>query len=540
MADHRGDNALSRRRLLRTFGVAAASAAALPLISACAGQQASPTAAPKAAATTAPAAATTAPAAATKPAATTAPAAASPAATTAAAASPAATKPAAAASPAATTAAAATPAAKPAALGPATIAIATSWTGTGEAKIWEQLIESYRKKYPNVEVKLDLSSAEGAYDQKLFAQLAAGTLPDVVLTSDNHVVPFKQNKITQDMIPWARKTNFPYTDFDKTFLDLGIVEGELHMLPRGGDVVILFINKRMVQEAGVEIPWKLDVNGADANKWTWDEFIKVCQKLSVDASGKRGDDPAFDKKNIAVYGAAVPSSWWAVYVPAVLAHGGQFVSPDLSKSMLDSKEAVAAFDALTKPVLDGIWAPTSFLTTLGGNGPAWTSGKAAITMTVRAGIPGLRPNIKDDWDVAHYPKGPAKRVTGMGTFGFALSASTKYGDQAWAFLDHMYGEEGMKIIASNYGSVPAQRRFYKASFWRDLPPPPANNDVFTDAFSYGTLPPRLPFYTTGPFSKAIEDGLQGIELGKMTPEQAVKGMHDELSKWLSANPQKKP
>src|SRR5262249_49201116 len=376
---------------------------------------------------------------------------------------------------------------------------------------------------------LDLSSAEGEYDQKLFAQLAAGTLPDVVLTSDNHVVPFKQNKVTRDMIPFARATNFPYQDFDKSFLDLGMVEGELHMLPRGGDVVILFVNKKMVKDAGVDVPWELDPT---SKKWTKEDFAQVVQRLTVDSKGKRGNEAGFDKNNVAVYGASVSNDWWAVYVPAVLAEGGQFVAPDLSKSLLNSPEAVKAFDWLTKSVKDGYWAPASFRSTVA---DPFAAGKAAITMTVRAAIPGFRDKITDDWDVAHFPMGSAKRVTGMGTFGFALSGPSKHPDQAWTYLDWMYGEEGMTILAQSYGSVPAQKRFYKSGFWRNLPPPPSNNDVFVDAFDYGTLPPRLPFYTTGPFAKAVTDGLQGIELGKMTPADVVKSVDAELNKWLSQN-----
>jgi multiple sugar transport system substrate-binding protein len=430
---------------------------------------------------------------------------------------------------------AAAPAAAPSGA-PVPISIATSWTGTGEKKVWDQLIAQFNKKYPNIKITLDLSSAEGEYDQKLFAQLAAGTLPDVVLTSDNHVVPFKQNKVTRDMIPFAQKTNFPYQDFDKSFLDLGMVEGELHMLPRGGDVVVLFINKKMVKDAGVEIPWKLDATG---NTWTKEDFAKVTQRLTVDTKGKRGDEAGFDKANVSVYGAAVGNTWWAVYVPAVLSEGGQFVAPDLSKSLLNSPESVKAFDWLTKGVRDGFWAPTSFLNTVGGTGGAWAGGKAAIMMTVRAAIPGFRDKITDDWDVAHFPKGSAKRVTGMGTFGFALSGSSKVPDQAWQYLDWMYGEEGMQILAQSYGSVPAQKRFYKSAFWRELPAPPANNDIFTDAFAYGTLPPRLPFYTTGPFSKAITDGMVEMELGKKSAAEVVKEVDAELTKWLTTNPPKK-
>ena len=113
----------------------------------------------------------------------------------------------------------------------------------------------------------------------------------------------------------------------------------------------------------------------------------------------------------------------------------------------------------------------------------------------------VRAALKDDFDVIHFPKGKAKRVTGMGTFGFALTTSSKNPDQAWSFLEWMYSEEGMKIIASNYASVPAMKRFYNADFWRKLPGPPYNNAVFVDAFSYAVTPPR-PSRSTRPARSA--------------------------------------
>jgi multiple sugar transport system substrate-binding protein len=327
-------------------------------------------------------------------------------------------------------------------------------------------------------------------------------------------------------------------DFNKTFLNLGMVDGTLQMLPSSGDVVILFINKKLVQQAGVEIPWTLDYKN---NKlWTTDDFYKVCQRLTVDVKGKRGNEPGFDKSNVSVYGAAMPIDWWAVYVPALLSFGGQLVSDDLTKSTLNSKAGVDAFTWLTKPVLDGYWAPYSFLTPFGPTTNAQATGafnasKVAITATVRGGIPGIRPNIKDDWDVAHFYAGPVKRVTGMGTQGFAMSGSTKNPNVAWDFLEFMYNQQGMQIITSSYGSTPVEQRFYNSSFWKNLPPPPSNNDVFTQAFDYGTLPPRLPFYTTGPFTKALLDGLTAIELGQSTPSQVVQSVSSQLQQWLDQN-----
>ena len=91
-------------------------------------------------------------------------------------------------------------------------------------------------------------------DQKLLTYLTAGTLPDIVQTNDNFAKPYKDNGITQNMIPFAEKTGFPWQDFDPTFLNLGIVDGELHMLPKQGDIILPYVNLRMAQEAGVTPP----------------------------------------------------------------------------------------------------------------------------------------------------------------------------------------------------------------------------------------------------------------------------------------------
>jgi ABC-type glycerol-3-phosphate transport system substrate-binding protein len=103
---------------------------------------------------------------------------------------------------------------------------------------------------------------------------------------------------------------------------------------------------------------------------------------------------------------------------------------------------------------------------------------------------------------------------------------------AWKFLEFMYGDEGMKIITSSYAAVPAMKRYYNSPFWRDLPGPPYNNAAFVDSFAYGTTPPRLPFYSTGPFRQAVTDGITAISLGKATAEEVVKNVDKVLNDFL--------
>src|SRR5262249_14301873 len=178
--------------------------------------------------------------------------------------------------------------------------------------------------------------------------------------NDNFAAPFKKAGISRDMIPFAQATNFPWQDFDPTFLSLGMVDGELHMLPKQGDIIIPYANLRMVREAGVTLPFDLDVT-KEPDAWTWDELLTACQRLSVDVNGNRGDEAGFDPENVATYGAAVAVDQWYTYVPMVLAEGGKFVSDDLTRSELNSPAGVAAFRKLTDPIKAGWWAPMTLL-----------------------------------------------------------------------------------------------------------------------------------------------------------------------------------
>jgi multiple sugar transport system substrate-binding protein len=415
--------------------------------------------------------------------------------------------------------------------GPQEVTFLTSQTNDADVKIYQQLADKFHQENPNINVKI--SSTDGTnYDQKLLTYIQAGTLPDIVQTSDNFAKPFKDAGITQDMIPYAQKTNFPYMDFDPTFLNLGIVDAQLHMLPKQGDIIVPYINLRMAKEAGVSPPTDFDP-AKNPDGWTWDDFMTMCKRLTVDANGKHGDEAGFDKDNVAVYGASMSIDAWYTYVPAVLADGGTFVADDLSHSTLNSPQGVAAFKRLTDPVIQGYWAPLTLIQSLSNQaGNVFAAGRAAIAPLQRLWCTTLRANLTDDFDVFHYPKGPVKRITGMGTFGFALTAKSKQPDAAWQFLSWMYGEEGMAIITASYAAVPAMKRFYDSSFWRDLPPPPHSNAVFVDSFAYGTTPPRLPFYSTGEFRQSVTDGMTAITLGKSTPEDVVANVDQILNNYL--------
>ncbi len=168
---------------------------------------------------------------------------------------------------------------------------------------------------------------------------------------------------------------------------------------------------------------------------------------------------------------------------------------------------------------------------MGGPYVPFANGTAAMTFTIRGLTPSFREQLTDDWDVALVPSGSATRNSGMGTMGYGMSAKSKDPDATWELLQYTF-TEGMKVFMETYLLVPPIQTFYDDPTWKNLPGPPYTNDVFVQALDFAMLPPPLPFYSTGPFKKAMEDGLEAVLLDQMTSEQAVQRMAQEATRSL--------
>src|SRR6266536_1191503 len=89
--------------------------------------------------------------------------------------------------------AAAKPATAPVISGNYEVTFLTTQTSPADVKIYEQLASRFHELNSNLTVKITAESGTNI-DQKLLTYLTAGTLPDIVHTSDNFAKPYKDNK----------------------------------------------------------------------------------------------------------------------------------------------------------------------------------------------------------------------------------------------------------------------------------------------------------------------------------------------------------
>jgi multiple sugar transport system substrate-binding protein len=381
-----------------------------------------------------------------------------------------------------------------------------------EIDLVTKVADAFVAANPNYKVTV-LNYDPVTYDQKLLADISGGTLPDLFVSADVFTKPFFDSGLTADLRPLAEAAGFDLSTFDEKFLALAEYDGKVGFLPRAADVVVTFYNKRMFDEAGVAYP---------TDTWTYADMLAAAEKLTIKAADGTTTQ----------YGVSAAYDWWAYWVPMVVAQGGQILNEDNTEAIFNSPEGISGWNVIFDGLKNGWFVPPSVQDTMGGPWNPFANAKAAMTFTVRALTPTFRGALTDDWDVALVPLGSARRCTGMGTMGYAISSETKDPAATWQLLQFAYSE-GMKIFLESYLVVPAIKTFYDDPAWRDLPGPPYTNDVFVSATNDAMLPPPLPFYSTGAFNKAMKDGIDAVLLGQMSPEDAVNKMAQEATRSLT-------
>ena len=374
------------------------------------------------------------------------------------------------------------------------------------------MVEAFNKLHPDIEVVIEYVAADLAASYA--AQAAAGTLPDVLFTADLFVVPFVQGGIVLDMQPLADgDDSFDLDDVYPNMLDLSRVGGEgLYMIPSAFDVVTMYINKTMFEEAGAPIPQ------ADG---TWDQLIDSCKIVQENSDN---------------WCLQMNWDWWAQYVPWIIGYGGSLMDDDGSTSMLSSEATLAGLTAYTDLwTVHGIAMPIDF----DAGGVCFVVGKCAVTFHIPGAYVGTLRALDPqpfDWDVEVIPTLPEGKVTGMGTYGFAISSNAQDPDLAWDLVKGLLSAETQLAIAENYAGVPLLRSLREDPAIQALAGPPDNLIAFIENGENGITPTYYPgecgSLYAGQINQEITDAMEAAILGVMSAEDAFTFANDNIQDCL--------
>jgi len=334
----------------------------------------------------------------------------------------------------------------------------------------EFLRDATTAKHPEVTAKFEFISGDLA--ELVYAQAAAGTLADVFFSADLFAVPFAKNGVSLNLKPLAEgDPDVDLTDVFPSMLGLGTVDNEIHFLPSGLDVVTMYYNKTLFEQASAELP---------TDTWTWDDLITNTKKITELEQDENGNPKYWGLSN-------ATWNWWATVYPWVVGYGGKIL--DGQTSTWSDPKTVEGLQAYAD-----LWAKHNIAQPLGLDvgGDAFQLGRAAVFTHIQALRTPIRDNVGDkfDWDVQLMPLMPdGKHRTGMGTWGMSAYSKGKHTELAYEYVKNIITPDVQIKMTKAEIIVPLLRSIAEKGDWmQGLTTPPENFMAFVNGADDAILP----------------------------------------------------
>lgn len=325
----------------------------------------------------------------------------------------------------------------------------TTWGSTNELASQKKAVEEFEKNNPNIKVNLQHIPTD--YDTKLATMVAGNTAPDIALMYKATALSWADEGKIENISSFLEKD----TEIsEETYIDGSFI----HTKP---DTIIgitpcqeifgLYYNIDAFKEAGLDLP---PTKAEDA--WTWDEFIEVCKKLTIDQNGKNATEDGFDPDNIKQFGMNMPTNLWQTMLNL---NGTSMVNEDGTKSNLTDPAVIETVQRLADLSIKYHVAPSpSQSKTLPAPAVALQSKKIAMDWDGQWVQLDLA-NAKVNYDVGVLPKMKTNTNTLYGEV-MCIFENTEHPEEAWKFMKWMTSGEGTKDLITSGLWLPTVKKWY--------------------------------------------------------------------------------
>lgn len=387
---------------------------------------------------------------------------------------------------------------------PVTITWAT-WGGAAQAELYEKAIEQFHAAQDLVRVENINSASVADHVQKVQTMLGGGTPPDVVMLGGETVPAFAAFGATQPIDSFVdADPDFDEHDYFGVTLDAMRYDGKLWGLPKDFNITILYYNKAMFDEAGLEYP---------SRDWDQETFLEAAKALTKREDGR-----------VVQYGFAdSPLNMWFW----IWQNGGEVFDNDLDPKVMllnepTALEAVKWYFDLA--LVHGVMPTLPEVMQSGGQQELFASGRVAMLADLRGATQVLNQITDFEWGMSELPMGKAGRATVFNWAGYSIGAGSAHPEEAWQFLKWVAGPEGVPIFVEGGNALPALL---------DLMEDPSLQieQPFIDS-----LPYARPFFASpqwGDLQPVLLQYLQLMAVGEMGVEEGVALMKQDADALLS-------
>ncbi|MGX1192041.1 ABC transporter substrate-binding protein [Metabacillus sp. SLBN-84] len=299
------------------------------------------------------------------------------------------------------------------------------WGGNPtEEKLLKQTIADFEEKHPNIDVKLEVITEQ--YMDVIKTRLIGGEGPDVFYLDAFEAPALIETGVIEPLDEYVTE-DFDVEDFEKPLLEAFIADEKTYGFPKDYSTLALFYNKKMLADAGVEVPQ------------TWDEFRDAAKKLTKDGKYGFGVAPELARQ-----------FWLAESL------GGDVVKD--GKANFASAEVAEAL----KPIIDmhnvdkSAVEPKEVGATWGGE--VFGQQKAAMVIEGNWAIPFLADTFPDvEYGTAELPSVNGEKSTMAYSVAYVMNAASEKKEASWELLSYLTGKEGMETWTSKGYALPTRK-----------------------------------------------------------------------------------
>ncbi|MBN1874583.1 MAG: sugar ABC transporter substrate-binding protein [Anaerolineae bacterium] len=339
-----------------------------------------------------------------------------------------------------------------------------------ELAAYQRLVAAFEAQYPEIDIELRHVPGQGDYRQKLAADFAAGSPPDVMLLNYRRFASFAGREGLEPLGDYlAKSSQLHEEDFFAMAIASFYWDEQLWCIPQNISSLVVYYNRDLFDAAGVPYP---------ADDWTWDDFLALARALTRDVDG----DGVIDE-----YGAGIDPNLFRL-APFIWQNGGELVAYPVSgdqnptRLSLDTPAALEAFQWFVDLQVREHVVPDAVAEAAESGETRFLNGRLAMYFNSRRGVPTYRTIEDFAWDVAPLPR----RVQAAGILhsdGYCMAARAANKDAAWMFIEFSNSVAGQTLVAATGRTVPSLRTVAESPAFLDPTQPPANNRVYVDTLS---------------------------------------------------------
>lgn len=296
------------------------------------------------------------------------------------------------------------------------------------------------------------------YWSNLTTQFTAGRAPDVFT---DHLAFYPEFVESEVLIPLDEFIERDGVDMDQYFPGLADLwqgqDGLQYGLPKDWDTIALIYDEQQLEEAGLSPE---DVTQATWNAEDGGSFEQLIARLTIDASGVRGDEDGFDADNVEVHGfgysnpaeAAGQANWSGFARSIGFTHLAdenpwgveyQFDDPALAATLGWWREMIEAGYAAPLEAVQGLGQATLFET-----------GSIALTVDGSWTV-GTYTGLDRGVGFAPLPEGPEGRWSMFNGLADSITIDTDHPEEAWAWVRYLGSLDCQRIVGENAIVFPA-------------------------------------------------------------------------------------